>query len=66
MNDNGLIRVEGEFVLLDSAENALPSDEPGRAALCRCGGSGNKPFCDGTHQREGFQSEIQLPRTSAG
>lgn len=27
---------------------------PGRIALCRCGGSSTKPFCDGTHKRKGF------------
>jgi CDGSH-type Zn-finger protein/uncharacterized Fe-S cluster protein YjdI len=30
--------------------------EATRLALCRCGGSSNKPYCDGTHNRNGFRT----------
>jgi uncharacterized Fe-S cluster protein YjdI len=32
------------------------SEELSRAAFCRCGHSGNKPFCDGTHREVGFRA----------
>jgi CDGSH-type Zn-finger protein len=64
VKSNGSIRVEGEFTLCDLDGNAF--DVSGRSAisLCRCGHSENKPFCDGSHKRVGFESEIkarQLP-----
>jgi len=52
---NGPIRIEGEFTIHDQqgAEFGLA----GRTviSLCRCGQSANKPFCDGSHARTGFQ-----------
>jgi CDGSH-type Zn-finger protein len=56
INNNGSIRVEGEFTIQD-AEGRL-FDLAGRdtVGLCRCGQSENKPFCDGSHRRIGFES----------
>ena len=56
---NGSIRIEGDFEICDM-EGAV-FDLAGRTTigLCRCGHSENKPFCDGTHKKVGFQSEIR-------
>jgi len=47
---------EGSVELVDG--NGNPYNLSGKTAfsLCRCGGSANKPFCDGTHNRIGFQA----------
>lgn len=53
--ENGPLVIQGPFRLVDHLGNAfeLPTDKP-LVALCRCGQSGNKPFCDGSHKQGGF------------
>ena len=51
-SSNGPLLVTGGVRVLDADGNVLYEGE--RAALCRCGGSANKPFCDGTHKTNGF------------
>ena len=52
---NGSLKVEGDVNLLDHEENQIQTKEGMPFFLCRCGGSQNKPFCDGSHKRVGFQ-----------
>ncbi len=50
---NGPLYVTGDLDI-----DGAPADMPGvrfRAALCRCGASGNKPFCDNSHLTAGFE-----------
>ena len=52
---NGPYMVQGTLQLLDSEGNIVElKDDP--IFLCRCGGSSNKPFCDGTHRNNGFEA----------
>jgi uncharacterized Fe-S cluster protein YjdI len=51
---DGPLVVEGH-VRIERARGEVV-EETTRAFLCRCGGSSNKPFCDGTHKRTGFQA----------
>ena len=48
----GPLLVTGGVRVLNADGTVLYEGE--RAALCRCGGSANKPFCDGTHRTNGF------------
>ncbi len=50
-----LVKGEGTFVVIqDGKEERI---EKKALALCRCGHSQNKPFCDGSHRKEGFSAE---------
>jgi uncharacterized Fe-S cluster protein YjdI len=50
---DGPLLVSGGVRILDADGAVLYEGE--KAALCRCGGSANKPFCDGTHKKSGFR-----------
>ena len=51
---NGPLFLRGRIRIEDADGNPIREDT--RVALCRCGGSANKPFCDGTHKKNGFRS----------
>lgn len=50
---NGPLIVEGNFELFDAEGNE--AETKSKVAICRCGASENKPFCDGSHSKIGFQ-----------
>ena len=52
LKENGPYLVDGEFRLVDANGQEIPIR---KTALCRCGGSTMKPFCDGTHSKIGFK-----------
>ena len=54
--DNGPYLVEGPVRILDADGTAYDLSEQTAIFLCRCGGSGTKPFCDGTHLTRHFEA----------
>lgn len=60
-SDNGPLLVRGPVRLVDSEGNEF-TVKGRNIALCRCGASENKPFCDGSHARIGFHSVVRAPR----
>jgi CDGSH-type Zn-finger protein len=66
---NGPLLVEGLTELVDQQGVSSPLPGTPNVALCRCGSSAKKPFCDGTHLKAGFRSgavvvEASKPRPS--
>lgn len=57
--NNGPLRISGDFVIKDGAGNVFDLSGRTTISLCRCGNSNNKPFCDGSHSRVGFQSVVE-------
>ena len=56
---NGPLRLEGEFEVCDVDGKTFGLAGRTAIALCRCGQSENKPFCDGSHKKINFQSDVK-------
>ena len=56
--DNGPLRIEGEFEIVDPQGNVFGLAGRTAISLCRCGQSANKPFCDGAHHRMPFADTV--------
>lgn len=56
VNNNGSLRIEGDFTVVDAQGREFGLAGRTVLGLCRCGHSENKPFCDGSHARQGFSS----------
>lgn len=69
VKENGPYKIVGDDVaqvrIVDPSGNVLVSAKGGGTsiALCRCGASTTKPFCDGTHSRIGFQGAEAAQRS---
>ena len=67
---NGPYKVTGPVKVIDAdGREYEPPRKGGAIALCRCGGSTTKPFCDGTHSKIGFQAAeraVEAARTAEG
>lgn len=55
---NGPYLVQGPVRLVDAQGKEFPVQGE-TIALCRCGSSQNKPFCDGSHAKVNFQDEAK-------
>jgi len=63
--DNGPYLAKGSLMLLDAEGDEFRA-EWATVALCCCGGSTSKPFCDGTHSKTGFVAAQRAVRREEG
>jgi CDGSH-type Zn-finger protein len=62
VRDNGPYKVTGPVRVIDADGNVFELEGDRPIALCRCGQSRTKPFCDSSHKETGFDS---CPRATA-
>lgn len=59
---NGPYLIEGECELYDPTGARVDTAGQAKIALCRCGHSARRPFCDGAHNKAGFQASEAAPK----
>jgi CDGSH iron-sulfur domain-containing protein 3 len=61
VRDNGPYKVTGQVRIVDPDGGVFEVEEDRPVALCRCGRSQTKPFCDRSHRETGFESCERAP-----
>ena len=64
VRENGPYKITGPIMIVDAEGQEFALPEGWAVALCRCGHSANKPFCDASHRRVGFVADDSAPRTT--
>jgi CDGSH-type Zn-finger protein len=62
VRENGPYKITGPITIVDSEGREFRLPEGSAVALCRCGHSESKPFCDASHKRVGFVADDSAPR----
>jgi CDGSH-type Zn-finger protein len=64
VRENGPYKVTGPITIVDAEGRPFVLPPGSAVALCRCGHSENKPFCDASHRRIGFVADDPAPRVT--
>lgn len=65
VRESGPYLIRGTVTLTDADGNPYTIETP-NIALCRCGGSQTKPFCDGSHRTNGFAATERAVAVESG